>query len=99
MDGHLRKLVFLCEREGLECGRLYPGGSLGIGGTFQTCLSIDLLLEGAMDQATSQGLSNGLTLVLLTGDMCHEKTDLKVFVVVIPKEGWVRVAAPILLLV
>ena len=26
-------------------------------------------------------------------DMCHEKTDLKVFVVVIPKEGWVRVAA------
>ncbi len=32
-------------------------------------------------------------------EVCHEKTDLKVFVVVIPKEGWVRVAAPILLLV
>ncbi len=32
-------------------------------------------------------------------DACHEKTDLKVFVVVIPKEGWARVAAPILLLV
>ena len=32
-------------------------------------------------------------------DMCHEKTDLKVFVVVIVKEGWARVAAPILLLV
>ncbi len=32
-------------------------------------------------------------------DACHEKTDLKVFVVVIPKEGWVRVAMPILLLV
>ncbi len=33
--------------------------------------------------------------------MRHEKTDLKVFdfVVVIPKEGWARVAAPILLLV
>ena len=31
-------------------------------------------------------------------DECHEKTDLKVFVVVIPKEGWARVAAPILLL-
>ncbi len=30
---------------------------------------------------------------------CHEKTDLKVFVVVIPKEGWARVARPILLLV
>ncbi len=27
----------------------------------------------------------------------HEKTDLKVFVVVIPKVGWVRMAAPILL--
>ncbi len=32
-------------------------------------------------------------------EACHEKTDLKVFVVVIPKEGWARVAAPILLLV
>ena len=32
-------------------------------------------------------------------DGCHEKTDLKVFVIVIPKEGWARVAmaAPILL--
>ncbi len=29
----------------------------------------------------------------------HEKTDLKVFVVVIPKVGWARMAAPILLLV
>ncbi len=28
-----------------------------------------------------------------TNDVCHEKTDLKVFVVVIPKEGWARVAA------
>ena len=29
----------------------------------------------------------------------HEKTDLNVFVVVILKEGWVRMAVPILLLV
>ncbi len=32
-------------------------------------------------------------------DARHEKTDLKVFVVVIPKEGWAHVAAPILQLV
>ena len=32
-------------------------------------------------------------------EVCHEKTDLKVFVVVKPKEGWARVATPILLLV
>ncbi len=32
-------------------------------------------------------------------DARREKTDLKVFVVVIPKEGWVRVAVPILHLV
>ncbi len=32
-------------------------------------------------------------------DMRHEKTDLKVLVVVIPKEGWARPRAPILLLV
>ena len=31
-------------------------------------------------------------------DARHEKTDLKVFVVVISKEGWARVAVPILLL-
>ena len=31
--------------------------------------------------------------------VCHEKTDLRVFVIVIPKEVWVCVAAPILLLV
>ncbi len=31
--------------------------------------------------------------------MRHEKTDLKVFVVVIPKEEWACMAAPILLLV
>ena len=30
-------------------------------------------------------------------DVRHEKTDLKVFVIIIPKEGWARVAAPILL--
>ncbi len=32
-------------------------------------------------------------------DLRHEKTDLKVFVVVIPKEGWARVATPVPLLV
>ncbi len=68
MDGHLKDRVFLCEKEGLECGRLYPGGSVGIGGTFQTCLNIDLLLEGILDEATSQGISNGLTLAMLTGN-------------------------------
>ncbi len=37
--------------------------------------------------------------LILIYEVRHEKTDLKVFVVVIPKEGWARVAAPILLLV
>ena len=32
-------------------------------------------------------------------DERHKKTDLKIFVIVIPKGGWARVAAPILLLV
>ncbi len=36
---------------------------------------------------------------LKTLDARHKKTDLKVFVVAIPKEGWAHVAAPILLLV
>ncbi len=41
----------------------------------------------------------GNTLLYTLYDAGHEKIDLKVFVVVIPKEGWVHVAAPILLLV
>ncbi len=32
-------------------------------------------------------------------DASHQKTDLKVFVGVIPKKGWAHVAVPILLLV
>ncbi len=36
--------------------------------------------------------------VHVTNDARHEKTDLKVFVVVIPKEGCTRMAVPILLL-
>ena len=44
-------------------------------------------------------ISYSKSLMLMSNDARHEKTDLKVLVVVIPKEGWVRVAAPILLLV
>ncbi len=40
----------------------------------------------------------GIDIVCLV-DACHKKTDLKVFVIVIIKEGWASVAAPILLLV
>ena len=36
---------------------------------------------------------------VFTYDVHHEKMDLEVFVVVIPKEGWVRPRPPILLLV
>ncbi len=37
--------------------------------------------------------------VVLLYDTLHEKTDLKVLVVVMPKEGWARVASPTLQLV
>ena len=37
--------------------------------------------------------------ISLLYEVCHERTDLRVFVIVIPKGGWVRMAAPILLLV
>ncbi len=49
----------------------------------------------SMMQARKKGILGKLGLF----GWCHEKTDLQVFVVVIPKEGWARVAAPILLLV
>ena len=37
--------------------------------------------------------------MVMINDVHHEKIDLKVFVAVIPKEGWAHAAAPILLLV
>ncbi len=48
----------------------------------------------------SDGISAGrISTHFIETGVRHEKTDLKVFVVVIPKEGWARVAMPILLLV
>ncbi len=31
-----------------------------------------------------------MSVSMILSDACHEKTDLKVFVIVIPKEGWAR---------
>ena len=50
-------------------------------------------MEGNIDNSIRAGSQAFNTI-----DVCHEKTDLMVFDVVIPKEAWVRVAAPILLL-
>ncbi len=59
-------------------------------------------LEDALElseQQTGPSVGNCMEELAEVIDAHHEKTDLKVFVVVIPKEGWARVAAPILLLV
>ena len=49
-----------------------------------------------LDRECSSGRSSSSSIVkcvppiLPQADACHEKTDLKAFVVVIPKEGWAR---------
>ncbi len=50
-------------------------------------------------KTTNEECGTSILYLAFTNDAHHEKTDLKVFVVVIPKEGWTRMAAPILLLV
>ena len=43
--------------------------------------------------------TNLIPVLNITYDAPHEKTDLKIFFVVIPKEGWAGMTTPILLLV
>ncbi len=49
--------------------------------------------------STSGNMFSNIFQLIASFDVRHEKTDLKAFVVVIPKEGWASVAVPILLLV
>ena len=58
-----------------------------------------MLLEIGRHPQQSMSISTVSTIprILLNPfDTRHEKTDLKVFVVAIPNEGWACVAAPIL---
>ena len=45
----------------------------------------------AFDSSSEMGTYQTSAYLRQSYDMHHEKTDLKVFVVVIPKEGWARV--------
>ena len=55
--------------------------------TLKVCLNPDGFVHEPCNEKLSQQI-----------DVRHEKTDLKVFVVVIPKVGWARPGTPILLL-
>ena len=56
-------MVWLCEKESVECN-LSPA-SFGAFHSYQLCRHFDMFSEGAMDEATSQGIGNGLTVVLM----------------------------------
>ncbi len=62
---------------------------------FFCCILLDEFVHNFTICSDDVGLLWWLGDHLDINDTCHEKTDLKVFVVVIPKEVWARVAAPI----
>ncbi len=57
--------ILLCEKENLPCFNFTPD-FFTLAHSNQRCEHFDMHLGGSMDEATSQGISNGLTLVLMT---------------------------------
>ena len=71
----------------------------------ESCLQVQEVVNRPDRLKICEGLDYLSTVITLTVSRKlftygagQEKTDLKVFVVVMPKEGWARVAAPTLLL-
>ncbi len=65
------RLVLYCEREGIDCGNMLDNNRIfrpiSFAGQYRSCLKADMLLGGNMDEVTSEGIENGLTLILWTG--------------------------------
>ncbi len=70
----------------------HSGAKFGMGMHRDSIISWTSPMVKVIDQRLRAGVEG-------IHDACHEKIDLKVFVVVIRKEGWAHVAVPILLLV
>ncbi len=68
----IHRNILLCQREGIDCMEYIQSHSTSSG----NCLEIDKFLGGAVDPATSQGIQNGLTLVLLVEDFLWKALNL-----------------------
>ncbi len=71
LDPSFKDLVtlftLLCERGSLTCGEFrnsVVGGFLQAN-SYQKCITLDMFLDGPMEQATSEGIKNGLSLIIL----------------------------------
>ncbi len=73
----LNRVFFSCRKEGVECFPNHTFGENIVGenivlskehSSLQSSLAIRMTLGNRMDEATSQGIGNGLTLILRTGN-------------------------------
>ncbi len=63
-------VFFKCRKEGSECNLdelLRNAKHTTTGSDMKNCFTINNLLGASMDEASSQGIENGLTMILLTG--------------------------------
>ncbi len=69
-NNHIWDFIIGCTAEDVFCTREKIVKSIQYGVTgadSQTCMVLDMLLGGAMDQASTEGIRNGITLILFTG--------------------------------
>ncbi len=57
-------LLLKCQRESMPCKSI-TSKPLALAFSFQSCIKFDMVPGGALDEASSEGIQNGLTLVLM----------------------------------
>ncbi len=67
-----RVLVMFCEKEGLKCPD-FTYRLLGRNDNYQACIRFDMLMDQVFDEATSQGIRNGLTVIALSENTFFDK--------------------------
>ncbi len=68
----VKDLIMLCQREGVSCIDDLKSSN----DTSKNCFELDMFLGGSMDPATSQGIENGITLVVESEDIIWKALNL-----------------------
>ena len=79
--------IFLCQLQNTPCSRQTVIDNISLKsmhGGLATCFQLDITLGGALNPATSQGITNGLTLIILDGTNVVDKVINKSFAHPIP---------------
>ncbi len=79
--------IFMCQIQNIRCSRQSVINNISLvsmSGGISTCFKLDLTLGGLLNPATTQGITNGLTLIILDGASVVDKVINKTFAHPIP---------------